>query len=80
MDTLSARLSVAALLLATGQYERADGYAREVRGDLRQYVAFVVGPERYALPIHQISEISKPRLMFHNLYHASRLGSSPGLS
>lgn len=36
------------------------GYKREVRGDLRQYVAFRVSGEAYGLPIAQIAEISKP--------------------
>ncbi|MCA9655451.1 MAG: chemotaxis protein CheW [Myxococcales bacterium] len=35
------------------------GYKREVRGDLRQYVAFRVSGESYGLSIDQISEISK---------------------
>lgn len=34
------------------------GYKREVRGDLRQYVAFRVCGESYGLSIDQISEIS----------------------
>jgi purine-binding chemotaxis protein CheW len=36
------------------------GYARTVRGDLRQYVAFRVGEETYGLAIGEIGEISKP--------------------
>ncbi len=35
------------------------GYKREVRQDLRQYVAFRVAGESYGLSIDQISEISK---------------------
>ena len=35
------------------------GYKREVRGDLRQYVAFRVSGESYGLSIELISEISK---------------------
>ena len=51
-------------LLQTGEnlgteedYEH--GYAREVRGDLQQYVAFEVSGEIYGLPITQVAEISK---------------------
>lgn len=45
-------------LLATEEdYEH--GYKREVRGDLRQYVAFRVSGENYGLAIDEISEISK---------------------
>jgi purine-binding chemotaxis protein CheW len=36
------------------------GYAREVRGDLQQYVVFSVAGERYGVTIGQIGEISKP--------------------
>jgi purine-binding chemotaxis protein CheW len=36
------------------------GYAREVRGDLQQYVVFSVSGERYGVTIGQIGEISKP--------------------
>ena len=39
------------------EYEH--GYQREVRQDLRQYVAFRVGDEIYGLPIQEIEEISK---------------------
>lgn len=35
------------------------GYKREVRGDLRQYVAFQVSGESYGVSIDQINEISK---------------------
>ena len=52
-------------LLASGEgiateedYEH--GYAREVRGDLQQYVVFSVSGERYGVTISQIGEISKP--------------------
>lgn len=36
------------------------GYAREVRGDLQQYVVFEVAGERYGVTISQIGEIAKP--------------------
>ena len=36
------------------------GYAREVRGDLQQYVVFQVAGERYGVTIAQIGEIAKP--------------------
>lgn len=36
------------------------GYAREVRGDLQQYVVFEVAGERYGVTIGQIGEIAKP--------------------
>jgi purine-binding chemotaxis protein CheW len=36
------------------------GYAREVRGDLQQYVVFSVAGERYGVTIGQIGEIAKP--------------------
>jgi purine-binding chemotaxis protein CheW len=57
-DDLWDALSRSGEQLATEEdYEH--GYAREVRGDLLQYVAFRVSGETYALPITRISEISK---------------------
>ena len=57
-DDLWDALSNSGEQLATEEdYEH--GYAREVRGDLLQYVAFRVSGETYALPITRISEISK---------------------
>src|SRR5688572_6154828 len=45
--------------LATEE-EYEHGYAREVRRDLEQYIAFAVGREIYGLSIGQISEIARP--------------------
>lgn len=51
-------LSRSGELVATEEdYEH--GYKREVRGDLQQYVAFMVSGERYGVSIAEISEISK---------------------
>ncbi len=51
-------------LLRSGEAVATDedyehGYKREVRQDLRQYVAFRVTNELYAISIHEIEEISK---------------------
>lgn len=51
-------------LLNSGEQVATDedyehGYKREVRQDLRQYVAFRVGSEFYAVSIHDIEEITK---------------------
>ncbi len=57
-DLWQALMQSGEALASDEDYEH--GYKREVRGDLRQYVAFSVSGETYGLAISEISEISKP--------------------
>jgi purine-binding chemotaxis protein CheW len=57
-DLWSALLASGAAVASEEEYEH--GYEREVRGDLRKYLAFGVGDEMYGLPIEVIEEIIKP--------------------
>lgn len=57
-DLWQALLQGGEVLATEEDYEH--GYAREVRGDLEQYVAFRVSGEVYGLSIAQIGEIAKP--------------------
>ena len=57
-DLWQALLSSGESIATDEDYEH--GYKREVRQDLRQYVAFRVGSEFYAVSIHDVEEITKP--------------------